>query len=284
MDVIVTGGSGFIGYHLTNRLKSRGVGVISLNRTNGDITKKDTWDSLPKVHSVIHLAGRSYVPDSWINSGDFVETNVVGTQRALDYCRKSGASMVYANSYPYGIPDELPINEYAPIKPNNPYSLSKCMGEQLCEFASDYHNVTATVLRLFNVYGANQRKDFLIPSIINQVLYKKKIIVMDLNPRRDYVYVNDVVEALVKSTSLTEGFNSINIGSGVSYSVRDVIENIQLAANTDLNIVSKESERINEVPDVVADISKAKKVLDWSPIYSFKEGIKLTLQEMIYEQ
>ena len=111
MDVIVTGGSGFIGHHLTGRLKSRGVGVISLNRTNGDITKKDTWDSLPKVHSVIHLAGRSYVPDSWINSGDFVETNVVGTQRALDYCRKSGASMVYANAYPYGIPDKLPINE-----------------------------------------------------------------------------------------------------------------------------------------------------------------------------
>ena len=231
------------------------------------------------MHSVIHLAGRSYVPDSWINSGDFVETNVVGTQRALDYCRKSGASMVYANAYPYGIPEKLPINEYAPIKPNNPYSLSKCMGEQLCEFASDHNNVTTIVLRLFNVYGTNQRQDFLIPSIIDQVLNNKKIIVMDLNPRRDYIYIDDVVTALIKSMYLTEGFNSINIGSGVSYSVKEVIETIQSVANTDLDVVSNKSERINEIPNVVADISRAKEVLDWTPVYSLKKGIELTLKD-----
>jgi len=279
MDVIVTGGSGFIGHNLILQLKNIGIGVIELNRTNGDVAKKETWNNLPKVHSVIHLAGRSYVPDSWINSGDFVETNVVGTQRALDYCRKSGASMVYANAYPYGIPEKLPINEYAPIKPNNPYSLSKCMGEQLCEFASDHNNVTTIVLRLFNVYGTNQRQDFLIPSIIDQVLNNKKIIVMDLNPRRDYVYIDDVVAALIKSMKLTEGFNSINIGSGVSYSVKEVIETIQSVANTDLDVVSNKSERINEIPNVVADISRAKEVLDWTPVYSLKKGIELTLKD-----
>ena len=279
MDVVVTGSSGFIGQHLIRRLKNSGVNVIALNRTNGDIAQKKTWDNLPTVQSVIHLAGRSYVPDSWTNSGDFVETNVVGTQRALDYCNQSGATMVYANAYPYGIPDKLPINENTPIKPNNPYSLSKYMGEQLCEFASNYNDVTTTVLRLFNVYGANQRQDFLIPSIIDQVLNKKKIIVMDLNPRRDYIYIDDVVTALIKSMYLTEGFNSINIGSGVSYSVNEIIETIQLAANTDLDVVSNKSERINEIPNVVADISRAKEVLDWTPVYSLKKGIELTLKD-----
>ena len=284
MHSLVTGSAGFIGKHLIHKLKSDGNSVIALNRSNGDIALKETWSNLPTVKTIIHLAGRSYVPDSWENSGDFAETNIVGTQRALDFCKKTGANMVYINAYPYGNPEKLPINENAAINPNNPYSLTKQMGAQLCEFANNYSNVTTTVLRLFNVYGAFQRKNFLIPSIIDQVLHKKEITVMDLNPRRDYVYIGDVVTAIIKSMELARGFNSINIGSGVSYSVSNVIRTIQLAANTDLNIVSKESERINEVPDVVADISKAKKVLDWSPIYSFKEGIKLILQGMAYEQ
>jgi len=283
VKVIVTGSAGFIGQHLVHEFKKNGISVITLNRTNGDIAKKKTWDDMPMVQSVIHLAGKSYVPDSWENSGDFVETNVVGTQRVLDYCNQSGATMVYANAYPYGTPDKLPINEDAQIKPNNPYSLSKYMGEQLCEFASNYNGITTTALRLFNVYGTNQRQGFLIPSIIDQVLHKKEIVVMDLNPRRDYVYIDDVVNALIRSMQLKGGFNSFNIGSGVSYSVRSVIETIQSVYHTNLNVVSKQSERINEIPDVIADISKANDLLGWYPKYSFKNGIELMLKEKCNE-
>ena len=85
MDVLVTGSSGFIGQHLIHRLKNNGNQVVELSRSNGDIALKETWSNLPTVKSVIHLAGRSYVPDSWENSGDFAETNIVGTQRALDF-------------------------------------------------------------------------------------------------------------------------------------------------------------------------------------------------------
>jgi GDP-4-dehydro-6-deoxy-D-mannose reductase len=279
MDVIVTGGSGFIGQHLVNRLEHDGIQVISLGRKDGDIAKKKTWEQLPPVRSVIHLAGRSYVPDSWEYAGDFIETNIVGTQRALDYCQQSGATIVYATAYPYGVPEKLPITEDAPLKPNNPYSISKNMGEQLCEFSSNYNGVIATVLRLFNVYGRNQRKEFLIPSVIDQALNKSEIRVMDLKPRRDYVYIDDVVRALVKSIYLVKGFNSINIGSGTSYSVGEIIDIIQSEVGNDLKVISTNSERINEIPDVIADISRAQRILDWEPKYSFKSGIISTLKE-----
>jgi len=280
MHSLVTGSAGFIGKHLIHKLKSDGNSVIALNRSNGDIALKETWSNLPTVKTIIHLAGRSYVPDSWENSGDFAETNIVGTQRALDYCKKSGANMVYINAYPYGNPEKLPINENAAINPNNPYSLTKQMGAQLCEFANNYSNVTTTVLRLFNVYGAFQRKNFLIPSIIDQVLHKKEITVMDLNPRRDYVYIGDVVTAIIKSMELARGFNSINIGSGISYSVKELIDIVQLEAKTTLPIRTKKIKRNNEISNVVADITKADKILNWKPKYSLEDGVKLTFKEI----
>jgi|SaaInlStandDraft_3_1057020.scaffolds.fasta_scaffold16240_1 GDP-4-dehydro-6-deoxy-D-mannose reductase len=273
IDVIVTGAQGFIGQSVVKLLRENGYNLLTLNHVDGDIASENTWDGLPEARSVIHLAGRSFVPESWKMSGNFIDTNVVGTQRALDYCKEYGARMIYANAYIYGIPKHLPIAESDPINPNNPYAMSKHIGEQLCEFANRYQNVSATVLRIFNVYGSGQKKNFLIPSLVRQVLNNKEVNVMDLEPRRDYIHTQDVANAFIKSIDAPDGFNCVNIGSGVSYSVQEVIEIIQFIAGTNLPIVSKSLERFQEIPDVIADISKAKKILKWEPTITLEEGL-----------
>ncbi|MFA7239064.1 MAG: NAD(P)-dependent oxidoreductase [Sulfuricellaceae bacterium] len=276
-DVIVTGATGFIGKALVQRLLHMGVKAIPLGSLDGDVAEAATWESLPKVAAVVHLAGRSYVPDSWSDGASFIRTNVLGTEQALAYCRRQGARLVYVSAYVYGIPSELPIAETHPIMPNNPYALSKRMAEQLCEFASRFQGVSVTVLRIFNVYGPGQRPEFLIPSIIRQVKEGKEIRVMDLKPRRDFVYLDDVVDAIVKALSVTQGFNLVNIGSGKSLSVEEIIGCIQAAAGTDLPVVSEATERPQEIPDVRADITLAKRVLGWAPQLSFLSGINRLL-------
>lgn len=274
IEAIVTGASGFIGRALVKRLTGDGIEVMALAGEDGDVAHADTWSALPPAPAVIHLAGRSYVPDSWKQGPEFVQTNVLGTEQALAYCRRHGARLVYVSAYVYGIPGTLPIAETHPVHPNNPYALSKLLAEQLCEFASGFQGVPATVLRIFNAYGPHQREEFLIPEIIRQVAAGKAVRVLDLKPRRDYIYIEDVVDAIVRSLTIKQGFNRINIGSGVSYSVREIIDIIQQAAGTCLPVMSADAERPQEIPDVKADIGLARAVLNWAPQWSFDNGIR----------
>lgn len=273
IDAIVTGANGFIGKALCKRLEAQGLSVLRLGRKEGCVSEGSTWNALPVARTVFHLAGRSFVPQSWVESVDFMRINVLGTEQALDYCRKSGASLVFASAYVYGIPDKLPIAESDAARPNNPYALSKLLAEQLCEFSSTIHNVTTSVLRIFNVFGPGQRPEFLIPSIINQVFSSDRVSVQDLTPRRDYIFIDDVVDAFIKAGELTSGFRRLNIGSGVSHSVEDVIECVQAAAGTRLPIVSNAIERKQEIPDVQADTVLSLAELGWQPTTSLRDGI-----------
>jgi GDP-4-dehydro-6-deoxy-D-mannose reductase len=277
LDAVVTGAGGFVGRALVAEMARQGMEVLALERQHGDVAHEATWQGLPKARAVIHLAGRSYVPDSWQKGPDFVESNLLGTERALAYCRLHSARMVYASAYVYGIPETLPVSETHAARPNNPYALSKYLAEQLCEFASRYQSVPVTVLRVFNVFGVGQRPEFLIPSILGQVSAGKEIRVMDLKPRRDYVFLDDVVSAFLQSLKSASTFEKINIGSGVSCSVSDVVNTIQSVAGTSLPVVSQFSERAQEIPDVRADISLAGRSLNWTPRWTFADGVRKIL-------
>jgi len=277
-DIIVTGAAGFIGKALCNRLIAEGREVLALSRTDGDISDRRTWDGLPAARVVVHLAASSYVPDSWKLPAQFLAVNAVGTQQALDWCSRSGARMVYSSAYVYGRPDSLPICESDPVRPNNPYSLSKYIGEQCCEFSAHYRGVDATVLRLFNVFGHGQREEFLFPTLIRQ-LKGSKIQVKNLAPRRDYVYLPDVVDAFVRALDAPSGFFRINIGSGQSYSVAEIVSTLQAVAGTDLPVASDEELRPQEIADARADISSAAKILGWRPLFDLSAGIRDILKE-----
>lgn len=277
-NILVTGASGFIGKHLVPRLIEAGHTVNQIDIKSGDVADGSTWLRIPKSKVVIHLAGTTYVPLSWKKPLDYFKSNLLGTVAALNYCREQSAHLVFLSSYLYGNPTNLPISERHKLIATNPYALSKKMAEEACQFFAESYNINVTVLRVFNVYGAGQPDNFIIPSIIRQITTDDRICVADLEPKRDYIYVSDVVEAIMKTFDNKIGFSTINIGSGISYSVSEVIQIIQDIKNTNYDVLSTKDRRKDEIMNTIADISKAKKILGWEPRYTLYEGLTETLE------
>jgi GDP-4-dehydro-6-deoxy-D-mannose reductase len=272
--VLVTGANGFIGKAVCEKLKPFH-DVISFDRSVGDITNYETFRNLDKVEYVFHLAARTFVPNSWSETSDFLKSNIIGTANVLEFCKYNNIPLTFVSAYIYGKPDSLPIKEDALIKPNNPYALSKHMAEQLCSFYAAFHNLDITVIRPFNIYGPGQPNHFLIPKIVNMVKQKVEIELFDLAPKRDYIFIDDVVDVLVKTLELKlPGYNVFNIGSGNSLSVKEVVESIQSICGTSLPVISKEIQRKEELDNVYADISYSLNKLNWTPRTNFVEGIK----------
>lgn len=272
--IVLTGATGFIGKHLAPALRRAGHELFEANSELGDVGEESTWLRFPKAEVVIHLAGKTFVPDSWADPAAFIKCNLFGTIAALNYCKKHNAHMVFLSSYLYGNPQSLPIPETAALIATNPYALSKKLAEEACQFYSDRFGINITILRPFNVYGPGQPANFLIPSIVRQVCAGCTIEVKDLEPRRDYVFITDLVDALLKSVKPPNGIDIFNIGSGKSYSVAELIQIAQRIKNTNLEVVSSTERRREEIMDTVADISYANKKLGWQPIVSLEDGIR----------
>jgi GDP-4-dehydro-6-deoxy-D-mannose reductase len=278
--ILVSGSTGFIGKHLVRSLIEAGHDVMGMSRLDGDIANLNTWCNLPPMDVVIHLASRTFVPDSWNDPLSFVETNLNGTICCLEYCRMHNSRLIYLSSYLYGNPEHLPISESANLYVNNPYGLSKKIAEESCTFYFNNFGVKTVILRPFNVYGPGQSADFLIPIIIDQVISRKSIEVKDLNPKRDYIYIDDLIRAIIDAIELDNGLFIFNLGSGISYSVAEVIECIQRIEGTTLPVKSSGEKRPGEIMETKADISKAKHVMGWSPRWSLELGIAETISEI----
>lgn len=272
--VLVTGASGFIGRHLVPRLGVEGHEAIEIHRALGDIAERATWTALPAADVVVHLAARSFVPDSWESPGDFLRTNLSGTVEALEYCRAHGARLVFPSSYMYGDVVRQPVSESCALVARNPYALSKKLAEEVCQFFADRFGVSVTILRPFNIYGPGQSEAFLVPAIISQVTTRKEVRVRDLEPRRDYVYVLDVVDAIIRAVAHERGYGVFNIGSGISHSVADLIQAIQQVWGTDLPVRSDEVRRKDEIMDTVADVTRAEALLGWKPRFTLRQGLE----------
>ena len=272
--VLVTGASGFIGRHLVRRLDVDGHVTTDVHRATGDVSEPATWKRFPAADVVVHLAARSFVPDSWEAPGPFLRTNLTGTVEALEYCRAQGARLVFLSSYLYGDAVRQPISENSPLVAKNPYALSKKLAEEACQFFADQFEVAVTILRPFNIYGPGQSETFLVPTIINQLATRDEVRVRDLDPRRDYVYVLDVVDAIARAVVHERGGGVLNIGSGTSHSVAELIATIQEVWGTNLPVRSDGVRRKGEVMDTVADVSRAEAVLGWTPRFSLRQGLE----------
>ena len=275
--VLVTGSSGFVGKSLVKWLTNLEYEVATFDQEDGNIAfDKLTFSG---ISHVFHLASKVYVPASWDETFDFYQTNVMGTVNVLELCRANHCSLTYISSYVYGPPHYLPVDEKHPVFPASPYNHSKLVAEDICRYYSQTFDIPVTVMRPVNIYGPGQNLNFLIPTIIRQVYDKdaEKVEVMDLKPKRDYLYVEDFINALI-STINNKVFDIFNIGSGYSVSVEEIIQIVMLKADISKPYSAKNVDRLNEVWDVYADISKINRHLKWQPRISFVEGIALCLK------
>ena len=222
-SVLVTGADGFLGRHIIRDLTGHGFNVLPKRRTDGDVTKSATWDKFPPSDFLVHLAGLTFVPASWENPTEFVQSNSISTSHALDFCRKNKTKMIFLSTYLYSSKLNAPIKETDEIDPSNPYALSKFLGEQLCSFYAKQFGVEVIILRPFNVFGFGQNMRFLIPSIISQATKSDEISVLDIRPARDYVFIEDLLDAVHKSITSDLRFGIINVGTGVASTVEQLI-------------------------------------------------------------
>lgn len=278
--ILVTGADGFIGQNLIRAFSSCDFEVIAIDKKHGDISLKDTWDRLPSSDVLVHLAGKSNVPASWEAPSVFIQTNCLGTSYALEYCRKHRAKLIFLSSYMYGDAGSEPITETVATLSKNPYALTKQFSEQLCEIYNHNFNLDVRILRPFNVFGPGQNKTFLIPKIIFEALTSGKVQVKDLEPRRDYIYVDDITAAIIKLIDYSGSSRIFNIGTGYSHSVMDVIKAVQDILGKKIDVINDNERRPGEIMDSVANIELARREIGWVPKYTFRQGLSQMIERL----
>jgi nucleoside-diphosphate-sugar epimerase len=275
-NILVTGADGFIGSHLVSALRAAGHVVFTHSRRQGDIRSCDLI--YEDVGHVFHLAARTFVPESWSAPLSFYEVNLLGTVNVLEFCRARGASITLASSYVYGPPARLPISEDEPLCAFNPYSQTKILAEETARYYQRQFGIAVTIIRPFNVYGPGQNRRFLIPTILTRAIDPDQaaIVVADLRPRRDYLYVADLIDLLVRTAFRREG-GIFNAGSGSSCGVGEVIALVNELLSVPKPVRSDNLMRPDEVSDVMADISRARAEFAWVPGVTLRDGLRRTL-------
>lgn len=276
MKILITGIDGFIGKHLLNALRERGHEVFG----SGDVlNKKILMDQVSKADVVIHLAGKTTHKDLVENKFEALETNIDGTKNVLDAFVKSKAKkFIYPSSGKvYGRIKNLPIEENHPVSPLNILGKTKSIAERLINSYAD-GDKEFIIFRIFQVYGKNQKENFLIPTILKQInLGKKEIVLGDTSAKRDYIYIDDVVSAFVKviGGKGKSGLSIYNICTGVPSSAKDIVYLIGKIKKVNIKIkVNQKLLRSDETKVEYGSFELAKKEIGWEPKVSLEEGLR----------
>jgi UDP-glucose 4-epimerase len=301
---VVTGGAGFIGSHLVDRLLKDGRRVRVLDNFSvgreQNLAHHDGNASLEIVHCdvadksavaaacegatrIFHLAARADVVPSIQEPEAYFRANVDGTFSVLEAARAHGVErMVYvASSSCYGIPDTYPTPEDTPPDPRYPYALTKYLGEQLALHWAQVYKLPVTSVRFFNVYGPRARTSGTYGAVfgvfIAQMLAGSPLtIVGDGEQTRDFTYVSDVVDALVTVARRGRNGAVYNVGSGRPVSVNELVR--LLGAKDTVHIPKRPGE-----PDCTwADITRIRTELDWEPRVAIAEGVELMKKNLDY--
>ena len=301
MKTLVTGGAGFIGSHLSERLLANGHEVTVIdNLATGRRDNIAHLVSHPRVHFheadvtdanairelfsgiewVFHLAALADIVPSIERPLDYYRTNVDGTASVLEAARAARVRrLIYAaSSSCYGIPDAYPTPEEAPIRPQYPYALTKWLGEQLVLHWAQVYRLPAVSLRLFNVYGPRSRTTGAYGAVFGVFLAQKLAgkpltVIGDGSQTRDFTFVTDVVEAFVQAAASSVVGEIVNVGSGKTYAVAQLAK---LLGGPVVHIPKRPGE-----PDCTwADIGKIRRVLGWEPRVSFEDGVRQMLERI----
>ncbi len=298
MKIMVTGGAGFIGSHIVDKLISLGYKTVVIdNLSRGkmgninpaarfyqvDITAPEIYKIFKqeKVTHIIHHAAQIDVQHSIEDPLLDINNNILGTVNILENCRKYGVNkIIYASSAAvYGEPDYLPVDEEHPIKAMSSYGVSKHTPEHYLMMYRQLYNLDYTILRYANVYGPRQDpkgEGGVIAIFVDKMLNgERPVIYGDGEQTRDFVYVEDIVKANLKALTRGDG-ELVNISSNTQHSVNDVYRIINEILETNLEPIYKE-ERKGDIKHSFLDNSKARKVLNWEPEYDLLSGLNKTI-------
>jgi UDP-glucuronate 4-epimerase len=311
--ILVTGGAGFIGSHLTRRLLARGDRVTVLDDFNdyydparkrqnvaallghdtyrdryavveGDIRDAALVDRLfaagsfgSKFDAVVHLAARAGVRPSLAEPILYEDVNCIGTLRLLEAARRHGPDLFLfgSSSSVYGINQKVPFAEDDEVnQPISPYATTKRAGELLCYNYHHLYNFRTACLRFFTVYGPAQRPEMAIHKFTD-LIWRGKTVPMygDGGSQRDYTYVDDIVDGLLAALALAPGFEILNLGGADTTSLADLVRWIgeELAVEPRIEYLPTQP---GDVPITYADVSKAARLLGYSPKVPIREGLR----------
>ncbi len=302
MNFLITGGAGFLGAALSNRLARQGHHVRVLDDlstgdpealdpdvhfTRGDINDRPKlWTLLQDINCVYHLAARVSVTESILFPRDYNDVNVGGTATLMEAARDAGTPRVILTSSGavYGNQEQSLLSEGMKPHPNSPYAVSKLASEWYVRTIGALSGIETLCLRIFNAYGPGQRippaHPPVIPNFIRQAMQDGTLIFHgDGNQTRDYVYVDDAVNAMVAAATV-QGIEEpiINIGSGTETSVREL-------ARLVIEITGGEPEEVYNprvtggVSRMCADIALAREKLNYMPLISLDQGLRLTMEK-----
>jgi len=304
MKCIVTGGLGFIGSHMTDRLLAEGHEVIVIdNLSSGNIQNLAHQRNNPAlrveiadiaetekirplfegIDQVYHLAALADIVPSIENPQKYHHSNVNGTISVLECCRSGGVKRVIyaASSSCYGIPDNYPTSEQDEIRCQYPYAVTKYLGEQYCMYWAQIYKMNITSMRFFNVYGPRSRTSGTYGAVFGVFLAQKLnnkpyTVVGDGTQTRDFTFVTDVVDACFTAAQREDIAGRIfNVGSGNTYAVNRLVELL----GGPITYIPK---RPGEFDCTFADTRAISETLGWKPKVSFEAGVKTMLEHIDY--
>ena len=293
--VLVTGGSGFIGTELVEQLYAKGYTITILDRAD----KPDGLDHVKYIKGdlsnaarcvmacagqdyIIHLAGKARIPESFINPDAYFDDNVVGTRNIL-----TAASAVGVKKFVYAGSSSVYGNNTAPNKPThkpdplNYYAMSKLFGEHLCKQYKIMFDLNYNILRFFTVYSENQPTSLMFGKFAQLIKEGKPVTIHgDGEFKRDYIHVSDVARACIASMESKVKNDTFNVGTGNNISVNAVVD-ILKKHRPDLEAINIDKPK-GYAPETLADISKTKNLLNWSPETLIVPGLN-TMFEKIFK-
>jgi UDP-glucose 4-epimerase len=293
--VLVTGAAGFIGSALCRRLRSLGhpvVGYDNLSRgrreylppdvrlVEGDIrdaARVEETLSASTPDCVIHLAAMHFIPDCIARPQETIDVNVEGTRRVLESCRGSSVrSFIFASSAAVYAPTDGPcIEDATPLRPLEVYGESKVAAEQLVGAFYEQTGISATIVRLFNAIGRNETNPHVVPHIFESLQTSDVIRLGNIAPCRDYIDTRDVAEAILAVADSSHGLRVFNVGTGVAYSVKDIVELLRSILGRAIEVVPEPSRmRATERMLLAADIERIRSATQWAPRASLEDTLK----------
>jgi len=305
MNFLVTGGAGFIGSHVCERLLNEGHSVWAFDDLNafydphlkkrnlrqlqaldksfefvlGDVTHRAALDELVssvKFDQIIHLAARAGVRPSLAEPALYQRVNVEGTVNVLEAARRCGVQkiIIASSSSVYGANSKVPFTESDPVfSAISPYAASKLACEALGHVYHHVYGMDVTMLRFFTVYGPRQRPDLAIYKFAHLIPQGKPIPVFgDGSTARDYTFISDIVDGVMACTRKEIGYEIFNLGESQTVTLSQMIELLENALGKKA-IIDRQPPQPGDVPLTYADISKARQKLGYNPRTSFESGL-----------